>query len=111
MSNLIRSVCLVTLTSLSLKGALLSAADLRYDTDVRPILAANCFACHGADAETREADLRLDTADGAANSIVPGKPDESELILRIESDDVDELMPPPDSGHRLTAAQKMILRQ
>lgn len=88
-----------------------SADELSYDRDVRPILAANCFACHGADEETREADLRLDTADGAESAIGSGNPDESELVLRIESDDADELMPPADSGHVLTSEQKKILRQ
>lgn len=92
----------------------LSAAEtaIDYSRDIRPILSANCFACHGPDEEAREADLRLDTFEGAKESdaIVPGKPDKSELIARIETNDPDDLMPPPDSGHTLTPAQKTLLR-
>ena len=32
--------------------------------DVRPLLARNCFACHGPDDKHREAELRLDTREG-----------------------------------------------
>lgn len=90
----------------------------RYATKVRPILAANCFACHGADEAAREGELRLDMAadrndaeSAAARAIVPGKPEDSELIKRITSDDPDEKMPPPDSGHSLTKQQIETLRQ
>ena len=60
-----------------------AAADkLEYNRDIRPILAENCFACHGPDSAARKADLRLDRRDDAvkAEAIVPGKPDESELV-------------------------------
>jgi hypothetical protein len=88
-----------------------------FNRDVRPILAENCFACHGFDEAAREADLRLDTLDGAttrdggSSVIVPGKPDESELVSRILSDDPNDVMPPEDSGKHLTPAQKETLRQ
>ena len=63
----------------------------------------NCLLCHGPDAKARKADLRLDVKESALRKkepiIVPGKSDESELIRRIKSDDPDELMPPPKSGH------------
>ncbi len=95
----------------------LYAADLDFNRDVQPILAANCLACHGFDAESREAGLRLDVAEAAtseldsgATAIVPGDPAASELISRIESDDADLVMPPPGSGHSLNAADKQILR-
>ena len=68
------------------------AADkLEYNRDIRPILAENCFACHGPDSAARKADLRLDRRDEAvkAEAIVPGKPDESELVERIFSDDAE----------------------
>ncbi len=91
---------------------------VQFSRDVRPILAENCFACHGFDEAAREADLRLDTVDGATTTrdggmpvIVPGKPDESELVSRILSDDPSDVMPPEDSGKQLTPAQKETLRQ
>ncbi len=84
-----------------------------FNRDVRAILAKNCFACHGFDEAAREADLRLDTRDGALDSgtvIVPGKPDESELIERIVSEDADLVMPPKKSGKELSANEKETLR-
>lgn len=89
---------------------------LDFARDVRPILAAKCFACHGPDEEAREADLRLDTLEGATadlgdyRAVVPGKPDESELVRRIESDDPDEVMPPPDSKLTMTDRERRVLR-
>ncbi|HND51925.1 MAG TPA: DUF1549 domain-containing protein [Pirellulaceae bacterium] len=86
---------------------------LSYNRDIRPILADNCFACHGPDKNSRKGDLRLDQADAALRSraIVPGKPDESELITRILATDADELMPPPKSNKHLTEAQKQLLKR
>ncbi len=78
-----------------------------FNQQIRPILSNNCFRCHGPDAQERAADLRLDTAEGAAidlggyKAIVPGKPDQSELVERISSKDPDLIMPPADSGHKL----------
>ena len=69
-----------------------------FNRDVRPILSDNCFVCHGPDKNQRKADLRLDLRDAAVKheAIVPGKPDESELVARILSDDPDEMMPPAE---------------
>ena len=95
----------------------LVAQEIQYNRDVRPILAENCFACHGFDHAKREAGLRLDTADGATASlgsgevaIRPGSPDESEAIRRIVSADHDEMMPPSESGKTLSEQQKQILQ-
>ncbi len=84
-----------------------------FNRDVRPILSDNCFFCHGPDANHREAELRLDLRDDAIehDAIVPGKPDQSNLIARILSDDADEVMPPPDSNKKLTERQKEILKR
>ena len=76
-----------------------SAADrpgLEYNRDVRPILAENCFPCHGPDSAARKADLRLDRRDAAieAGAIAPGDTEVSELIARINAKDPKELMPP-----------------
>ncbi len=83
-----------------------------FNRDIRPILSENCYYCHGFDPSHREADLRLDTAEGAVQggAIVPGKPEESELIKRIYSTDPDEVMPVPKSHRTLTNAQKDLLK-
>jgi hypothetical protein len=91
------------------------AADkkLGYNRDVRPILAENCFACHGADSAARKADLRLDRRDDAIKSeaIVPGDVEKSALIERILSDSKAHVMPPPKTKKKLTDAQKEILKR
>jgi hypothetical protein len=86
---------------------------LEYNRDVRPILAENCFACHGPDSAARKAGLRLDRRDDAieAKVIAPGKPTESALIARIFSQDASEQMPPAKSLKKLTPAQKEILKK
>jgi hypothetical protein len=77
-----------------------------YNFDIRPILSDKCFKCHGPDANHREAHLRLDIQDSAyaplkvtkgAFAIVPGKPDQSELLKRVGSSDATYRMPPPDA--------------
>lgn len=79
--------------------------------DVRPILSDKCFSCHGPDEKTREADLRLDTPEGARAdlggyaAIVPGNLEKSELIQRIITDNADDLMPPEKFHKPLTAAE------
>ena len=85
-----------------------------YGRDVLPILSDNCYRCHGPDAKAREAKLRLDQKEGALRVkdpvVLPGNSAESELIARINSDDPEERMPPPDSNLNLTAAQKETLK-
>ncbi|HEV7346950.1 PSD1 and planctomycete cytochrome C domain-containing protein [Telluribacter sp.] len=85
--------------------------EVSYNFDIRPILSDKCYACHGPDANKREAGLRLDMADSAykaladnpkAHAIVPGKPELSDVFLRISSQDSTYLMPPKDSNLKLT---------
>jgi hypothetical protein len=78
---------------------------LDFNQDVQPILASRCFSCHGPDPEMRKAGLRLDLAESAfkkrpghPDAIVPGYPDKSELIKRIESHDPHYLMPQNPQG-------------
>jgi hypothetical protein len=78
---------------------------LDFNQDVQPILASRCFSCHGPDPEMRKAGLRLDLAESAMkkrsghpDAIVPGHPDDSELIKRIESKDPHHLMPQTTLG-------------
>ena len=93
------------------------AEQVDFNRDVLPILSDKCYQCHGPDAKTREADLRLDNEDGAFADLggyaafKPGSPDDSAAIERIFSDDPDEQMPPPKSKLRLTAAEKQQLRR
>src|ERR1700691_2014801 len=82
-----------------------SAAHLDFNQDVQPILASNCFSCHGPDPEMRKANLRLDLEEsafkkrpGKPDAIVPGHPEKSELIRRIESKDPHYLMPQTSLG-------------
>src|SRR4051812_9412569 len=90
---------------------------INFGRDVLPILSQNCFGCHGPDEGSREAKLRLDTHDGILREkngftvVVPGKPEESELIARITSKEADEIMPPPDSNKKLTPAQVTLLKE
>lgn len=76
-----------------------------FNQDVQPILASRCFACHGPDPEMRKAGLRLDIQEyamrkrsGHPDAIVPGHPERSELIKRIESKDPHYLMPQSPEG-------------
>src|SRR5947207_6790339 len=85
---------------------------IQFNRDVRPILAENCYACHGPDKNQRKAKLRLDIREVAIEreAFVPGKPEQSKLIEHIFSSDPEEIMPPPKTGKTLTAAQKETLR-
>ena len=94
--------------------SLLAAVD--FNREVRPLLSDRCFACHGPDAGTRKADLRLDTFEGAtgkldsgAQAIVPGNSRKSEIFSRIHEKDPDEIMPPPKLNRPLTEAEREVL--
>jgi len=85
---------------------------IEFNRDIRPILSDKCFQCHGPDPSSREAELRLDEAESALEvAIVPGAPDESELMARILSDDEDLVMPPAHSGKKLTREEIDLLRR
>ncbi|HEY5314917.1 MAG TPA: c-type cytochrome domain-containing protein, partial [Pirellulales bacterium] len=89
------------------------SATLEFNRDVRPILAENCFQCHGPDSASRKGDLRLDKRDAAveAGAIVPGNPKTSELVNRIFSADADEVMPPAEAHKDLKPAQREVLKR
>ena len=96
-------------------------SEISYNRDIRPILSDKCFLCHGPDANTRRVGLRLDLQEGAFAelevnkghfAIVPGSPEESELIRRIESTDPAVLMPLPESNlPQLTPEEIGIFKQ
>lgn len=93
------------------------SSEIDFRRDVRPLLSDRCFSCHGPNEKDREADLRLDTFAGATAdlggyaAVVPGKPDESALMERILETDHDMMMPPEDSGKKLSAEDIEILRK
>ena len=97
----------------SLAAASAGVAKVDYNEDVRPILAENCFYCHGPDGNKRKAKLRLDVREVALEkkAFVPGDAEASDLVKRLFSKDSDEVMPPPDSHRTVTAAQKEILKR
>lgn len=88
-----------------------------YNFHIKPILSDRCFACHGPDAQKREADLRLDIEEeaykalksGNGHAIVPGNIQRSKLVSRIISDDPEVQMPPPKSNLKLNAEEKAML--
>ncbi|MEQ1854714.1 MAG: DUF1549 domain-containing protein, partial [Chthoniobacteraceae bacterium] len=93
------------------------SATVEFNRDVRPILSDKCFACHGFDAKTRKADLRLDLPEGAfadndgVRAVVPGDLKKSEAWLRIISTVEDEVMPPPKSHKTMSAAEKDVIKR
>jgi hypothetical protein len=95
-----------------LAGGAAAAPAPQFHRDVRPILSNYCYRCHGPDAETRAADLRLDQREGlfgeassGAAIVKPGDAEASELLRRITSHDDAERMPPPDANLELSPAQ------
>lgn len=104
-----RSLLLVGLVNLLL-ALPVSAQELVFNRDVRPILSEHCFECHGPDQATREADLRLDLAESAMNVITPNDAGNSEMIRRILSDDPDQQMPPPSFKKKLSKQQIQVLQ-
>ena len=91
---------------------------IRFNEHIRPILSNACFQCHGPDDKKREADLRLDTFEGATRdlggykAILPGNPEKSAIVERILSHDRDEVMPPPKSKKPpITAGEIELLKR
>jgi len=106
----------------ALAGAAPAApAKLSYNDHIQPILAENCFLCHGPDSGTRKGKLRLDRAHDAtsprgnggdlAPAIVPGKPDESPLVERIKTTEAEDIMPPRESHKTLKPAEIALLER
>ena len=110
---------LATVIALTLLSSLQDTTDpyarpgaLNYNRDIRPILAENCFACHGFDEKSRKGGLRLDRAEFAyaerdgITAIKPHDLEASEVWRRINSKDPDEVMPSSKSHRTLTEIQK-----
>ncbi|MFC0018192.1 PSD1 and planctomycete cytochrome C domain-containing protein [Roseibacillus persicicus] len=119
----IKGVTFRLTTTLSALGcwATISAEEdiLQFNRDIRPIISEKCIACHGPDGKKREAGLRLDTQEGAfaplkegeGYAIVPGKPEDSVLLHRIDTTDEDEVMPPHHFHKEVTKEERKILEQ
>ncbi len=116
-SSSFRVVLLVAFALSVQQGRAAEPEPVSFNKQVRPILSDKCFACHGIDAKKRQADLRLDTAEGAQEihsgraAVVPKAITKSELWLRINSDDESEVMPPAESHKKLSVEEKDILRR
>src|SRR4051812_23057937 len=88
--RVVRFLLPVALLSVDVRSAApVPGRAVNFQREVRPLLAENCFQCHGPDSTTRMAGLRLDLKDAAMETrrtgtvIVPGKPDASLLYQRI----------------------------
>ncbi len=90
-----------------------SAGEIQFNRDIRPILVETCFHCHGPDSATRAADLRLDQREQAIEhgALIPGDVENSEVIARLFSEDEESVMPPKSSHKVLTNEQKELLKQ
>ena len=118
--RMVRSAAWMTASALALLLPALAkagdgASNVDFNRQIRPILSESCYQCHGPDQNKRKANLRLDRREDLFRStdgisiVVPGKPDESELLERISSDDPELRMPPPKSGARLSTEQIAVL--
>jgi mono/diheme cytochrome c family protein len=113
-----RPLALPCLILFALSSPSLSAEPaVDYNRDIRPILAKNCFACHGQDDGHRATKLRLDRRETAllprkrGAAIVPGTPEKSLLIQRVRSEDEGKRMPPMQAGNSLTEQQIAVLKR
>jgi hypothetical protein len=116
------SVMIVSILPVSLvSGETPHAKNLDFNRDIRPILSNRCFRCHGPDEKERQgggkSGLRLDTPEGVAEdlgghfAVVPGKPEQSELISRIKTKDPSIVMPPPETGLKLSDGEIALLER
>lgn len=116
-ARLVQAASVLTLGAACLQAGAVEPELVSFNKHVRPILSDKCFACHGFDSKKRQADLRLDTPEGAQElhsgkaAIVPKDLTSSELWLRVNSADEAEIMPPPESHKSLSAEEKDILRR
>lgn len=105
----------LALLAMAFLGRAATNSEVDFNLHIRPILSDHCFKCHGPDAQTRKAKLRLDRREDATQTrdkttpIVPGHPDQSEVVRRIRSQDANESMPPPEAGLPLSAGDKEML--
>src|SRR5687768_3309977 len=109
-----------TETNSTAENVSLNKGKIDFNYHVKPIISDKCFACHGPDEKKRQANLRLDTEEGAFKAlksdsnhfaIVKGNPEASFMVKRIFSEDPLFRMPPPESNLVLTEAEKNTLKK
>ncbi len=116
------AVCAVfspALVPAQIKPAAVSPAQkLSFNRTIQPILSENCYPCHGPDPGARKAKMRLDRAefayaphDKSGPAILPGQPDKSPLVHKIEAKNPKDRMPPPEAHKRLKPEQIALLRE
>ena len=115
-----RLLCLTVLAGTTCSPRLLQAettGKIDFNRDIRPVLSAKCFACHGPNAKDSDSEYRLDTKEGAFidlggyRGIIPGDLDSSEVYQRIISDDEVDQMPPPEHKNPLLASEVALLKR
>ncbi len=102
-----------------LRLANVTASEIDFNRDIRPILSDRCFLCHGPSEESNDSGLRLDSLSavigelpsGEGNAIVPGDPEASVALQRILSDDESLVMPPPGKNLKVSEAERQLLRE
>ncbi len=108
---------LIVLALIGSPAVLRAEDEVDFNREIRPLLSSNCLVCHGPDEEERAADLRLDTQEGSRAdmggyaAVKPGDPDESELLVRLTTDDEDLRMPPAGKGRQLTESEVELVRR
>jgi len=114
-ASLVFAACLF-LTGCGEKHAPPLPAMVDFNFDVKPILVQKCYLCHGPDSSGRKGGLRLDTFEGATaalkeggHAIIPGNPGDSKLIFRVNADDPELVMPPPETKLTLTEREIALL--
>jgi hypothetical protein len=120
----IKFVILICVTLLAIASnddrrvAASDTAKVSFNRDIRPIFSDTCYRCHGPDKNARKAGLRLDIREEATKKtrsgaipIVPGKPEESEIVRRIFSNEEYEMMPPKEAHKVLTEKQKETIKR
>ena len=103
-------VCFALLGAIDLSASR-GAEPISYNRHIRPLLSDRCFACHGPDESTREADLRLDVEEFAHEVVSPQDIESGSFLERVTSEDPLMVMPPPESGKSLSAEEIQVIRQ
>ena len=112
--------CLIASSILALPAMCLAEQTIDFNRDVRPILSDRCFQCHGPNEHDRQAQLRLDRADGPegayrtiddSQAIKPGSLADSAIWYRLTAENYDAMPPPHSSKRPLSADQKQIIKQ